>query len=87
MGFVIGFGLFQGMRAQAAAASGPSNGHVASLLPLAADRPTADVEVLEVWKAFTADGNTAALRAPHKRIAAAAGGGVVETPASPVWRK
>lgn len=37
MSFVIGFGLFQGMRAQAAAASGPSNGHVASLVPLAAN--------------------------------------------------
>ena len=51
------------------------------------DRPTADVEVLEVWKAYTADGDTAALGPPYKRIAAAAGGGIVETPTSPVWRK
>ena len=48
--------------------------------------PNAVVEVMEVWKAYTPDGNTAALGTPHKRIVATASG-AVETPTLPVWRK
>ena len=37
MSFVIGFGLFQGAYPRAAVASGPANGHAASLAPLPAN--------------------------------------------------
>lgn len=48
--------------------------------------PDAQVEVLETWKAYTPDGNTAPLGTPFKRIAATAGG-PVETPTLPKWLK
>lgn len=47
--------------------------------------PTAQVELLEVWHAYTATGDTAALGTPRKRITAAPAGLPVETPATPAW--
>ena len=52
-----------------------------------AGRPNADVEILEVWKAYAADGNTAALGTPYKRITGTTAGGPVEAPSLPAWRK
>ena len=47
--------------------------------------PDGSVELLEVWHAYTATGDTAALGTPRKRITAAPAGLPVETPATPAW--
>lgn len=49
------------------------------------DVPDGETEIVEIWKAYSSDGDTSALGAPHKRIEAGTGGTIVETPSSPAW--
>ncbi|TDL86387.1 hypothetical protein E2L05_13230 [Meridianimarinicoccus aquatilis] len=43
------------------------------------------VGMLEVWKGYAPDGDTAALGAPYRRIAPDGAGGFVQTPGTSIW--